>query len=187
VIAARRERRGLPMHAAVAPKRPLILSSACARPADCRTFGDGSKRWRTLPRPTFARLHKRLIPLFAPCFSLLSLFFSLFRGSSGLENPQKTVCFQLVGQKSPSRAEQEANREIIRGYQGGSREITGAEQAGRDSTGSSAVRRHSVTIEPLEMWRLNPTLLDRRTASGRIRRWGDRTSEAERRGRWKTR
>jgi hypothetical protein len=113
-------------------------------------------------------LHKRLIPLLAPCFSLLSFFFSLFRGSSGLENPPKTVCFQLVGQKSPPRAEQEANREIIRGYQVGNRAITGAEQAGRDSTGSSAVRRHSVTIEPLEMWRLNPTLLDRRTASGRI-------------------
>jgi hypothetical protein len=38
-----------------------------------------------------------------PCFSLLSPFFSLFRGDSGLENPPKTVCFQ------PSHAEQEHN------------------------------------------------------------------------------
>ena len=56
----------------------------------------------------------RLFSLFAPCFSLLSPFFSLFRGDSGLENPLKTVCFQMVGQKWPSRAEQDHNREIIR-------------------------------------------------------------------------
>ena len=49
-----------------------------------------------------------------PCFSLLSPFFSLFQGGPGLENPPKTVCFQMVAQKAPSHAEQEHNREIIR-------------------------------------------------------------------------
>ena len=49
-----------------------------------------------------------------PCFSLLSPFFSLFRGASGVENPPKTICFQMVDQKTPLRAEQEHNREIIR-------------------------------------------------------------------------
>jgi hypothetical protein len=56
----------------------------------------------------------RLFSLFAPCFSLLSPFFSLFRHDSGLENPPETACFQRVDQKTPSRAEQEHNREIIR-------------------------------------------------------------------------
>jgi hypothetical protein len=35
-------------------------------------------------------------------------------------------------------------------------EITGGEQVGRDSTGSSRMRRHSAPIQPLEMWRLEP-------------------------------
>jgi hypothetical protein len=96
----------------------------------------------------------RLISPFAPCFSLLSPFFSLFRGDPGFNIPPKTVCFPVVDQKTPSRAEQEDNREIIRTYQGGNREITGAEQDGADSTGSSRMRRHSAPIQPLEMWRL---------------------------------
>jgi len=49
-----------------------------------------------------------------PCFSLLSPFFSLFRGDSGRENSPKNLCFQRVGQKALLRAEQEHNREIIR-------------------------------------------------------------------------
>ena len=49
-----------------------------------------------------------------PCFSLLSRFFSLFRGGSGFENPPKAVYFQRVGQKEPLHAEQEHNREINR-------------------------------------------------------------------------
>jgi hypothetical protein len=60
----------------------------------------------------------------------------------------------MVDQKMPSRAEQERNREIIRAYQGGDRAITGAEQAGRDSTGSSEMRRHSAPIQLIEMRRL---------------------------------
>ncbi len=98
----------------------------------------------------------RHFALLAPCFSLLSPRFSLFRGDSSFENPPKTVWFQMVDQKAPLRAEQDHNREIIRAYQGGNREITGREQAGRDSTGSSRMRRHSAPIQPLEMWRLEP-------------------------------
>jgi hypothetical protein len=56
----------------------------------------------------------RFFSLFAPCFSLLSRFFSLFRRDSGLENSQKSICFQMVDQKTPPNAEQEHNREIIR-------------------------------------------------------------------------
>jgi hypothetical protein len=63
----------------------------------------------------------RLFSLLAPCFSLLSPLFSLLRGRSDLENPQKTFCFQSVGRTAPLRAEQERNREIIRGI----REVTG--------------------------------------------------------------
>ena len=44
-----------------------------------------------------------------PCFSLLSPFFSLFRGDSSCGNPPKTVCFQAVDQKARWRAEQEDN------------------------------------------------------------------------------
>jgi hypothetical protein len=75
----------------------------------------------------------------------------------------------MVDQKAPSRAEQDHNREIIRAYQGDNREITGGEQAPRDSTGSSRMRRHSAPIQPLEMWRLElPALLDRRICSSSI-------------------
>jgi hypothetical protein len=98
----------------------------------------------------------RLISLFPPCFSLLSPFFSLFRRDPDFDNPPETICFQMVDQKAPSRAEQDHNREIIRAYQGGNREITGAEQERDDSAGSSKMRRHSAPIQPLEIWRLKP-------------------------------
>ena len=92
-----------------------------------------------------------------PCFSLFSPFFSLFQRDPGFENPPETVCFQMAGQKAPSRAEQDHNRETIRTYQGDNREITGAEQVGRNSTGSSGMRlADSAPIQPLEMWRLKP-------------------------------
>jgi hypothetical protein len=74
-------------------------------------MGKAAFRDATLPRPTFASL------VYAPILhvgSLLSPFFSLFRGDSGLDNPPETICFQMVGQKTPSRAEQDHNREIIR-------------------------------------------------------------------------
>jgi hypothetical protein len=75
----------------------------------------------------------------------------------------------MVDQKAPSRAEQEDNREIIRAYQGGNREITGGEQAPRDSAGSSGMRRHSAPIQPLECGGSNlPTLLDCRTCPSSI-------------------
>ena len=67
----------------------------------------------------------RLFSLFPSLFSLLSPFFSLFRGDPRLDNPPKTVCFQRIDQKGPLRAEQDHNREIIRAYQGGNREVTG--------------------------------------------------------------
>jgi hypothetical protein len=86
-----------------------------------------ARHFRARPSP---HCFTRFISLFAPCFSLLSRFFSLFRGRFGLENPLKTFCFQSVGQKAPMRAEQDRNREITGAYQGGNRQITGAEQVG---------------------------------------------------------
>jgi hypothetical protein len=100
--------------------------------------------------------------LYAPHLPVRSLFlpvipfFSLFRRDPDFDNPPETICFQMVDQKAPSRAEQDHNREIIRAYQGANREITGGEQAPVISTGSSRIRRHSAAIQPLEMWRLKP-------------------------------
>jgi hypothetical protein len=130
-----------------------LLSSAPTLTIGGGVEGSATRHFRARHSPDW---FTRLFSLFAPCFSLLSPFFSLFRGDSGLENPPKTVCLQMVGQKAPSRAEQDHNREIIRAYQGGNREITGGEQAPRDSAGSSRMRRHSAPIQPLEMWRLEP-------------------------------
>ena len=142
----------------MAPTRCGSGRGSAAPSAPTLTHRAGSKGWR---RDTSAPGHSpdcftRLFSLFAPCFSLLSPFFSLFRRDPGFDNPPKTICFQMVDQKAPARAEQDHNREIIRAYQGGNREITGAEQDGDDSAGSSRMRRHSAPIPPLEMWRLKP-------------------------------
>ena len=69
----------------------------------------------------------------SPCSSLFAPFFTRFRGDSGCDNPQKPLCFQSVGQKARSLAEQALNRETIRLIReiilpdkGRNREITGA-------------------------------------------------------------
>jgi hypothetical protein len=64
-----------------------------------------------LRRPTFASIALRAC---SPCFSLFFPLFSLFRRGSGFDSPLKTVCFQMVDQRTLSRAEQDDNSEIIR-------------------------------------------------------------------------
>ena len=71
----------------------------------------------------------------SPCSSLFAPFFTRFRGDSGCDNPQKPLCFQSVGQKARSLAEQALNRETIRLIReiilpdkGRSREITGQDR-----------------------------------------------------------
>jgi hypothetical protein len=71
------------------------------------TLGEGSAAQHSSARHS-PDCFTRLFSLFAPCFSLLSPFFSLFRGDSGLDNPSKTVCFQRVDQKAPSRSNSQA-------------------------------------------------------------------------------
>jgi hypothetical protein len=87
----------------------------------------------------------------------------------------------MVDQKTPSRTEQEHNREIIRAYQGDIREITGGEQVGRDSTGSSGIRAIQPQFSRSKCGGSNlPTLLDRRTCPASISPEGVEPSEAER-------
>jgi hypothetical protein len=91
-----------------------------------RLGGRGLKgRRRDTRAPDIRPIALRACSSLIPCFSLFSPFSPCSSAILAFDNPLKTVCFQMVGQKAPSRAEQDHNREIIRAYQGDCREITG--------------------------------------------------------------